>query len=157
MRQQATAILLTSIVLALPASAAEPECDWEATACVKYMVDNLENKGWIGIELEYEKGNSPTVIRVIGGSPAEAAGLVAGDVLVSFDGVPYATATEDQLSEAKKAMVPGREVRITVRRDGEDMDLPVMLGKIPPAVLAQWIGSHLLEQHRHQFETAQAD
>ena len=28
---------------------------------------------------------------------------------------------------------------------------------LPRSVLAQWVGKHLLEQHRHQFETDEAE
>ena len=157
MRASATASLLTSLLLAVPLAAGGPECDWEATACVKYMIDNFENKGWIGIELDFAEQGSPTIVRVIDGSPAAAAGLLAADTLVAIDGVAYASATEEQLEAAKSAMVPGRDVRLSVTREGAAMDVTVTLGKVPPAILAQWIGSHLLEQHRRQFQTAEGD
>ena len=123
-------------------------------ACVKYMVEGLENKGWIGVELDYEEGRTPSIRGVIAGSSAEAVGLKIGDDLVALDGVAYATATEAELRQAKETMVPGRQVVLTIHRGGEEIEVPLTLGKMPASVLAQWVGTHVLEQHRHQFETA---
>ncbi len=158
-RRQIPRLLLAGVLTlgATAASAAEPKCDADAESCVKWMIQNFENKGWIGIELDYEKGESPRIVRVLGSSPAQAAGLAPGDVLVALDGVAYATATEDQLREAKEVMVPGHEVTLTVERAGETLDVPVTLGRIPQNVLAQWIGTHLLEGHGHQYAEASTD
>ena len=152
---------LTSVLLLLaavgPAVAGDgqPRCDWEVEACVRSMIQSFENKGWIGIELDFSESESPRIIRVLEGSPAAAAGLAVGDVLVALDGVAYTTASKDELREAKKTMVPGREVRLTVRRGGEELVLPLTLGSIPQSVLAQWIGTHLIEAHAHQFASGE--
>ncbi|MCW5254652.1 MULTISPECIES: M50 family metallopeptidase [unclassified Streptomyces] len=53
-------------------------------------------------------------------SPAAAAGLRAGDRIVSFDGVP--TASWDRLSDLIRAN-PGAEVPIVVERDGREVTL----------------------------------
>jgi predicted metalloprotease with PDZ domain len=154
------AAVITGPVLGTPvpglAASGQPPCEWDAEACVKYMIQSFENKGWIGIELDFSEAESPRVTRVLEGSPAAAAGLVAGDVLVALDGVAYATASEEELKEAKKAMVPGRQVRLTVRRGGDELILPVTLGTIPQSVLAQWIGTHLIEAHAHQFASSES-
>lgn len=156
-----TPILLMAAALSLPISTValggEPPCDSDADACIKYMIQSFDKKGWIGIELDYSAGGSPRITRVLSGSPAEAAGLSQNDVLVALDGVAYATATEDQLREAKQSMVPGREVELTIERGGEELLLPVTLGQIPQSVLAQWIGNHLIEAHGHQYAKAPTD
>ena len=62
---------------------------------------------------------------VVPGSPAEAADLRAGDVLVALDGEPI-----DGLraySEALKAHGPGDTVVVTVERDGERLELTAVL------------------------------
>ncbi|MFF4903078.1 M50 family metallopeptidase [Streptomyces sp. NPDC001068] len=53
-------------------------------------------------------------------SPAAAAGLKAGDRIVSFDGTP--TTTWNQLSDLIRA-TPGKDVAIVVDRKGEDVTL----------------------------------
>jgi membrane-associated protease RseP (regulator of RpoE activity) len=148
--------IITSVLLLLaavaPAVAGDGQrCDWEPEACVRSMIQSFENKGWIGIEIDFSDSTSPRVTRVLGDSPAAAAGLAVGDVLVALDGVAYASASEDELREVKKTMVPGREVRVTLLRDGRETVVPLTLGTIPQSVLAQWIGNHLIEGHAHDF------
>ncbi len=160
MTRRPTLLLLTA-ALAFgtigAADASEPKCDSDADACVKWMIQNFENKGWIGIELDYSEGKSPRITRVLGSSPAKEAGLTAGDTLIALDDIAYATATEEQLRAIKQDMVPGREVQVTVERDGETVEIPLTLGRIPQSVLAQWIGTHLLEGHGHQYAEASTD
>jgi putative serine protease PepD len=63
---------------------------------------------------------------IVPGGPAEAAGLQAGDLIVAIDGKPVADSSE--LIVAIRSKQPGDEVRLTVRRDGDDRDYTVTLG-----------------------------
>lgn len=144
--------LLALVVAIVPAASQESKrCDHAALACVKHMTEQFENKGWVGIELDYSDRKAPRIVKVIPGSPAEEAGLEAGDVVVSFAGVDYATATEDELRAAKEVLLPGKEIVIGVRRGASELDLTVHAERIPEGVLAQWIGSHLLHAHQHEI------
>jgi predicted metalloprotease with PDZ domain len=152
-----TSIALTALLMtaALPLLAgAEERCNSEATACMRYIVDNYEGKGWLGLELAYPDGGSPKIIKVLTDSPAARAGLEAGDLMVALNGARYASATEEALMEAKKALVPGNTFDVTISRNGSERVLKVTAGEVPQAVLAQWIGEHLLYQHRHQIADA---
>ena len=61
------------------------------------------------------------------GSPAEQAGLIAGDVVVEFAG---RTVKDLQgFSDALYSHKPGDEVAVTVLRNGERMEFRVRLGK----------------------------
>ena len=60
-------------------------------------------------------------MEVVAGSPAEAAGLQAGDLIVSVDG--EALAEDTSLAEVIGAMQPGDTVALEVQRDGEDANL----------------------------------
>ena len=68
---------------------------------------------------------------VVGGAPAEKAGLQPGDVIVGVDGKPVKD------SKALQAMIasqqPGREVSLDVVRDGKNQSLKVKLEEQPKA------------------------
>lgn len=155
----ALALLLALAALPLAAgeetaAADDTECDQDAMLCVKQMQEHFQDQGWIGIELDFTDRKAPRIIGVIPGSPAEDAGLAAGDVLVSFGGVDYATATEEQLKRAKEALLPGRDFVLGIRRAGSEQEITVHAETIPEGVLAQWIGSHLLMHHKKQIAAA---
>jgi peptidase M28-like protein/PDZ domain-containing protein/PA domain-containing protein len=61
------------------------------------------------------------------GSPAEAAGLLAGDVMVRFDGKPI-TSLEDYTAVLRRKH-PGDVVDFVVKRNGEEVALRATLGK----------------------------
>lgn len=148
------ALMIALVVTALPAMAEERKCDSDVEYCVKYIIDNFEGKGWLGVELNYPEGEVPEIVRVLPDSPAAKAGLREGDYLLAFNGVRYATATETALAEARKALVPGNRFEVTIERDGRERVLEVTAANVPQSVLAQWIGEHLLYQHRHQIADA---
>lgn len=80
--------------------------------------------GLLGAQLETEDAGL-AVSAVEGGSPAEAAGLVAGDVIVEVDGAPVVT--PDDLVAAGA----GGEVTYTVERSGTPRPVVVTLGQRP--------------------------
>ena len=64
---------------------------------------------------------------VAAASPAERAGLRAGDVLLQVDGKPI-----DDMSAALSAitsLAPGKAVTIRVQRAGRELALPVTVGR----------------------------
>jgi len=68
------------------------------------------------------------VNRVNAGSPAEQAGIKAGDVLVSLDGEPLTDGGQyrNRAAQAK----PGATVGIGLIRDGRRLELPVKVGRL---------------------------
>lgn len=72
--------------------------------------------GGVGIEVGFEDGRI-LVITPIDGTPADRAGVLAGDVIIELDETPVA---DMSLAEAIDSMrgKPGTGVRMTVRRDG---------------------------------------
>jgi serine protease Do len=84
-------------------------------------------------------GESGLVIfGVAPGGPADNAGLVAGDLIVSFDG--EATDREEKLKWLASIAGVGRQVTLRVQRDGKPFDLHVTLGLLqnqPPVVHGQ--------------------
>ena len=67
--------------------------------------------------------------QVLAGSPAEKAGLKAGDLVLACDRVPVPTV--DALIERVHKMKPGRKVRFRVLRQNRKLDILVTLGVAP--------------------------
>ena len=61
-------------------------------------------------------------------SPAEAAGLAEGDLVVALDGDPILGRSE--LAAKVRLTEPGEEITVTVEREGAELDLVVTLGAL---------------------------
>lgn len=68
--------------------------------------------------------NAIVVLRTIGNSPANKAGLLTGDIITKVNDVAY---TGEQLSEAVKQMkgVAGTDVKITILRNEQEMEFNI--------------------------------
>ncbi|MEM2514269.1 MAG: trypsin-like peptidase domain-containing protein, partial [Candidatus Bathyarchaeia archaeon] len=69
------------------------------------------------------------VTRVVEGSPADEAGITAGDIIIAFNDVPV-TKIEKLLSEIHKRKA-GEKVNLTVYREGFEYDITVTLAETP--------------------------
>ena len=69
------------------------------------------------------------VVDVVAGGPAQKGGLAVGDLIVTFDGKPVATA--DALSGLVQAHQPGDTVQVVVERNGASRTVTVTLGTKP--------------------------
>ena len=101
--------------------------------------------GWIGITSEaphtrlivrndsaYIRYLSyPEVVSVEPNSPAERVGITRGDQLIAYDGADL----RDREINLTKLLQPARRLRVTVRRDGEEREFPVVVGKPPFQVM----------------------
>lgn len=86
-----------------------------------------EDRPYLGVRLEYDGDSDGLTVRaVIPGSPAEAAGVLAGDVLVSIDGTELSGL--ESLRTVAQEHAPGDTVSVTVDRDGSAVTLSVELG-----------------------------
>jgi S1-C subfamily serine protease len=72
------------------------------------------------------------VLEVVPGSPAAAAGLVAGDVIVGLDGQPIDSPTA--LVSAVQHHAPGQQVTLAILADGKTRTVSVTLGSEELAV-----------------------
>jgi putative serine protease PepD len=78
-----------------------------------------------GFQIDVEEG--AFVSEVVPGSAADDAGLEVGDVIIEIDGNAITKATE--VREAILAKQPGDKVEVTIVRRGDEMTLPVELGR----------------------------
>jgi membrane-associated protease RseP (regulator of RpoE activity) len=76
----------------------------------------------------YSTDGNNTIIQVREGSPSEAAGMMVGDVMKSYDGI----AVEDSKSFAKRARTEiGDVVEVVVDRNGEEHTMSITYSELP--------------------------
>lgn len=154
-----TTLALTLIMPVVPLWAGEEEskrCPEAADDCAKMMKEQFKERGWVGINMDYDKERQVTVIsNVVANSPAERAGFKVGDVLTGLNGVAYTEENEKSLKTEYASFKPGTSATFEVEREGKTMNIVVELEQIPQAILAQWIGQHILEYHEGE-ELAEA-
>lgn len=149
MRNLSRSVLAMTVValLAIPAVAGDHgKCDSSTQDCLDYMAKHYKEKGWVGIEGE-KVGDAGffKITAVVEDSPAEVAGLEVGDVLVAINGLEFGTGEKSAWKEIKAEMKPGHQIEYTVKRMGHAKQIPVTLGDVPEAVMAQWVGQHMME------------
>jgi putative serine protease PepD len=98
---------------------------------VREVVDALESgrtieRPWLGVRIADADGGGAQLVDVVNGSPADDAGLQAGDVVVQVAGERV-----DDGSDLRRAVAerdPGDELKLEVRRNGETREVTVELG-----------------------------
>jgi membrane-associated protease RseP (regulator of RpoE activity) len=123
MRKLGLGILLAA--LALPGLGAAQEVAWSIQS----------NRGWIGIYFDYSvalfSGEEQTVVvigEVVEGSPAEAAGVRAGDTLTHLDGQPI---SQEVFASLTRNLEVGDLVRLTILRQAPPREVLVEAGAWP--------------------------
>jgi serine protease Do len=97
-------------------------------------------RGWLGVMIQevthdlaqsfgLDRPMGALVAKVMPGSPAEKAGIKAGDVIVSFDGTQIDTSGE--LPPLVGFMAPDTKAKIEIVRHGKHKTLTVTLGTLP--------------------------
>lgn len=102
----------------------------------KPIIEDLINNGYVsgrplvGISVSTNR-NGLTVEQIAQGSGAEKAGIKVGDLIVKADGKSIKTSAE--LNEIRDKKAPNDTLTLTVIRDGEVMDIDVVLGEDIPS------------------------
>jgi serine protease Do len=97
-------------------------------------------RGWLGIRIQpltedlaqsfgAKEGDGVLVADVMPGSPAEAGGLRAGDVILEFEG--QRTPEVPDLQRAVADMPPGKAARVTILREGQRETREIEIGEMP--------------------------
>jgi hypothetical protein len=141
-------IATTAWVLALTmgsAWAGDSKCPYSTQECLNRMAENAKTGGWIGIDVDTDRAEGYLIKSVFENSPAQAAGLQAGDLLYALNGIVIKAANEDKIKTARGDWKPGQRVTYTIKRNGVDREVSVTLARVPVDVMARWIGEHMLE------------
>ncbi len=96
-------------------------------AGVRSVISSLDvPKGWMGVTVRSEAGGA-TVTYVAPGSPADHAGIAAGDVIVAIDSDPVRDYADFHRAIETKAV--GQTITVALRRGVQDIALAVRLVK----------------------------
>lgn len=90
-------------------------------------LDNLNEQ--LGKYFEVDGGEGVLVTEVVEDSPAQKAGLKAGDVIVELDGAKIASTKE--LHQAMAKTEAEQKIKVTVSRKGDRKSFDVTLGEMP--------------------------
>lgn len=115
-----------------------------ALALAVFALPAAAADGWLGIHMQDLSGSMAKALQlpdtggvlvseVVADSPAAAAGLEDGDVVVAFAGDPIGDIAD--LTRAVQATDPDTEVTITVVRGGEKRDLRATIGEREPETM----------------------
>jgi len=126
-----------------PPDAPLKKCPYTTQECLNSMAGKMKASGWIGIEYDPEK--EMVITRVVPGSPAEKAGLLAGDQLASMSGIAIRPENDEAIMKARKQWAPGQVVHYTIKRNGVTKQVDITLGEWPADLLARYIGEHMLQ------------
>ena len=88
--------------------------------------------GYLGLTVDLDVDASLhgcRVFRVLPSTPAEQAGIRVGDVILTVDG--QSIPTFDTLKQLLKQKAAGERIQVQVRRDGRELELPVLLTERP--------------------------
>lgn len=105
-------------------------------------------RGWMGIEMNVEDpeisralghdGTGVLIVNVVPDGPAAKAGVRKGDLIVSFDNI--ALKDNEHLRYLVADTTPGRNVPLTVLRDGERVSLTINIAAQPENLYARGTG-----------------
>jgi len=112
-----------------------------AIAVVAQLRENGEvARGWLGVQIQevsqdlaesfgLDKAAGALIAQVLDNSPALAAGLLAGDVITQVDGNEVVMSA--QVAHFIGAIPPEQSVVIQVVRNGESIEIEVVIGHLP--------------------------
>jgi predicted metalloprotease with PDZ domain len=149
------AATLLLVALCVPAHAgSDGKCGYDTQTCLNGFAAMKDTRGWVGIRMDKNDAGEMVIKSVVSGSPAAAAGLVEGDVLVTLNGAKLS-----DMEAAKKAggeWKVGQTISYTVTHGGVAKEVSITLAKMPDDVFDAMVGEHMLADHVLAKGTANA-
>jgi serine protease Do len=85
-------------------------------------------RGWLGVSVE-DRDDGVTIATIDRNGPAAKAGIKTGDVVTAINGDKIDSSRG--LIRAVAVIPPGNNVRVTIRRQGREMEVPMNVGRRP--------------------------
>ena len=127
------------------------------------MIDRQESTSGeyrgVGMSVQMDGEGAINVVRVFTGSPAEAAGILAGDKLVAIEGEYLNIQTAKDLDEAVSRIRGnvGTDVNLTIMRDGEEIEFSVTRGDVSINYVEYELIDDIGYVRIYEFESTTAD
>jgi len=140
--------LALAVMIVVPALAGgdHKKCTASTQDCLDKMAQKFADAGWLGVEYEPIEGKGYWKLeKVVEGSPAEAAGLEAGQVILAINSVSLGDDNKDGLKKVKTAWQPGTEMTLVVKTSSGKKELHATLGNMPDDRIAMYVGKHMME------------
>ncbi len=139
-------VLIALLATAVAFAGEHSKCTMSTQDCLNAMAARMKSGGYVGIMFEVDESSGGySIEKVIPGTPAEAAGLKAGDALVALNGVRISKDNHEALDKARGDWKPGQKVTYTIKRDGAERQVALTLAAMPADMMAKYIGEHMLE------------
>jgi S1-C subfamily serine protease len=104
--------------------------------------DTLPPLPWLGLAFTWTESQSRApmlhVRRVTAGGPAEQGGVRPGDLVTAMNGERVDFGDELEFLLFLQAKKPGRQLRLTIVRDGREREVAVILGVLPKEQRGKW-------------------
>jgi serine protease Do len=97
---------------------------------VQLLAKGSIERGWLGVSVD-DRDDGVLIAGISRDGPAAKSGIRPGDVVVAINGDRIETSRG--LIRAVAAVTPGNSIRVTVRRQGREMEIPVSVGRRPAA------------------------
>jgi membrane-associated protease RseP (regulator of RpoE activity) len=121
------------VEIATPRAAIGQPMDVVPLGRLGFTADGMK-RGWYGRNGNYlQYFEYPTVIAIESNSPASRSGVKSGDMLVAYDGLDV---TKNPINMTQ-LLVPGRDVVVKLRRDGDVRDVQMTVEKAPADLIAE--------------------
>ena len=134
-----------ALLAASSAMAQEPEVDTKRENCICFDGDDGPLTGvslfrgdrarigvMLGETVEVDGRTGVRVEEVVGDGPAEAAGLLEGDIITAIDGEALDDEAAEALVEAMAGVEPGESVALTYYRDGDRRTADIVTDRMHP-------------------------
>jgi len=89
---------------------------------------NDDEKGFLGVQIKNAE-SGVEIQAIIPDSPADKVGLRKDDVIVKINGEDAGNV--QGFVQAVGAKKPGEKIKLSIKRDGQDKEVEVTLGKMP--------------------------
>ena len=138
-------VIFFALLIALPATAAEfQKCEKDFQTCINELVEEYKQRGWVGMSVSNVDGQFVVDGMALEG-PAVKAGVREGDVVLECNGQKIEKLID--LAQQHAKFKTGDIVSYKMLRDGEEVELDVMLTEATANVIGLWIGEHVIQNY----------